>query len=89
MSIGRGGILSTFSLSKDRSMVGTNLGVQSVRTLGKLSGHARSSARLFPNVDLAVDNPLGQSQREQQNSFTAALDLPSAPGAQGWCARLR
>ena len=70
-------------------MVGTNLGVQSVRTLAKLSGHAQSSARLFPNVDLAVDNPLGQCQREQQNSFTTALDLPSAPGAQGWCARLR
>ena len=70
-------------------MVGKNLRVQSVRTLSKLSSHAQfSDARLFPNVDLAVDNPLGQCQREQQNSFTAALDLPSAPGAQGWCARL-
>ena len=34
----------------------------------------------FPNVDLAGDNPLGQCQREQQNSFTVALELPSAPG---------
>ena len=54
----------------------------------KLSSPAQYLARLFPNEDLAGDNPLGQCQREQQNSFTAALDLPSAPGAQGWCARL-
>ena len=26
-----------------------------------------------PNVDLAVDNPRGQCQRERQNSFTLAL----------------
>ena len=64
-------------------MVGTNLGVQSVRTLAKLSSPAQCLARLFPNEDLAGDNPLGQCQHEQQNSFTAALDLPSAPGAQG------
>ena len=69
------------------SMVGRNLGVQSVRTLAKLSSHAQSPARLFPNEDLAADNPLGQCQREQQNSFTVALDPPPAPGAQGSCAR--
>ena len=67
-----------FPLIEHTSMVGRNLGVQSVRTLAKLSSHAQSPARLFPNEDLAADNPLGQCQREQQNSFTASS--PWGPG---------
>ena len=62
--------------------------MQSVRTLvSSLTTPNPPLPDSFPNVDLAGDNPLGQCQREQQNSFTVALGLPSAPGPQGWCTR--
>ena len=41
-----------------------------------------------PNVDLAVDNPRGQCQRERQNSFTLALGLAFSPWGLGWSKRL-